>query len=99
MIDRESLNAEDDHYDGSNVAVKARACAFFGITVALGSLGGALAILSLKYIIPGLSGDEMYLVTIFNKGQAITVQNFMIFISSMILWFGRNSHDEGRLMI
>jgi hypothetical protein len=62
LIDRESLGADDLAYDGNNVAMKARAFAFFGITVALGSLGGALAILSLKYIIPGLSGDAMYLV-------------------------------------
>jgi hypothetical protein len=62
MIDRESLNAEDEAYDGSNVAVKARACAFFGITIGLGSIGGALAIFSLKYIIPGIEGDGFYLV-------------------------------------
>ncbi|KAI8903042.1 hypothetical protein EDD86DRAFT_250663 [Gorgonomyces haynaldii] len=34
---------------------------------------GALAILSLKYIIPGRQGDAFYL------GQGITVQNFLIF--------------------
>jgi hypothetical protein len=62
MIDRESLSADDSAYDGTNVAMKARGCAFTGITIALGSLGGALAILSLKYIIPGYQGDAMYLV-------------------------------------
>jgi hypothetical protein len=68
LIDRESLSADDSAYDGTNVAMKARAFAFMGITIALGSLGGALAILSLKYIIPGYQGDAMYLVISINKG-------------------------------
>ncbi|KAI8905998.1 hypothetical protein EDD86DRAFT_193613 [Gorgonomyces haynaldii] len=88
MIDRETLGADDFQYESSSVAWKARACAFFGITLALGALGGALAILSLKYIIPGRQGDAFYL------GQGITVQNFLIFASSMVLWFGRNSSDD-----
>lgn len=62
VIDRESLTADDFSYDGTNVAVKARLCAFGGITIALGSVGGALAILTLKYIIPGFKGDALYLV-------------------------------------
>jgi hypothetical protein len=68
LIDRESLSADDSAYDGTNVAMKARAFAFMGITIALGSLGGALAILSLKYIIPGYQGDAMYLVMSTNQG-------------------------------
>ncbi len=70
-------------YDGSNVAMKARGCAFAGITISLGSAGGALAILTLKYIIPGYAGNAMYL------GVCITLQNFLIFISSMVFWFGK----------
>ncbi|KAH6568909.1 hypothetical protein BASA60_008429 [Batrachochytrium salamandrivorans] len=93
LIDRETLNADDFEYSGPSTACKARACAFLGVTMALGSLGGALAVLSLKFIIPGISGDAFYL------GQAITLQNFLIFLSSMILWFGRNSHDEGAITL
>lgn len=89
MIDRESLGADDSLYDGSNVAMKARGCAFAGITIALGSVGGALAILTLKYIIPGFNGDALYL------GICITLQNFLIFIGSMVFWFGRNSEERG----
>lgn len=51
-------------YDGGSTATKARAFAFFGITLALGAVGGALAVLSLKFIIPGKSADAMYLVTL-----------------------------------
>ncbi|KAJ3315758.1 hypothetical protein HDU76_002110 [Blyttiomyces sp. JEL0837] len=87
LIDKETLNAEDFSYSGTNVACKARACAFIGVTMALGSLGGALAILSLKYIMTGQSGDAFYF------GIAITVQNVLIFLGSMILWFGRNSSE------
>jgi hypothetical protein len=35
-----SLSAEDFMYDGSGVAWKARFCAFLGVTMALGSIGG-----------------------------------------------------------
>ena len=44
LIDKDRLTADDFAYSGSHVASKARACAFFGVTVALGSIGGALVI-------------------------------------------------------
>ena len=87
------MGADDSLYDGSNVAMKARGCAFAGITMALGSVGGALAILTLKFIIPGFEGDSMYL------GICITLQNFLIFISSMIFWFGRNQEETGGIRL
>ncbi|KAJ3275742.1 hypothetical protein HDV01_007209 [Terramyces sp. JEL0728] len=93
VIDREMLMADDSAFEGNHVAMKARGCAFSGITMALGSVGGALAILSLKYIIPGLKGDAIYL------GYCIAVQNVLIFASSMTLWFGRNSTEEGNIAI
>ncbi|KAJ3090860.1 Transmembrane protein 50A [Phlyctochytrium bullatum] len=42
LINKETLNADDFTYSGSNVACKARAAAFLGVTMALGALGGAL---------------------------------------------------------
>ncbi|KAI8915489.1 hypothetical protein DFJ77DRAFT_462840 [Powellomyces hirtus] len=86
LIDREMLNAEGDGYGGgSNVATKARGCAFVGVSMALGALGGGFAVTILKYIIHGYSqGDEAYF------GFCIAGQNALIFASSMILWFGRN---------
>eukprot|EP00842_Homolaphlyctis_polyrhiza_P002862 jgi/Hompol1/3577/HPOL_006632-RA len=93
LIDRETLSADDFAYSGQNIACKARACAFLGVTLALGSLGGALAVLSLKFIIPNVSGDALYF------GKAVTLQNFLIFFSSMILWFGRNSQEDGGIAI
>ncbi|KAI9364412.1 hypothetical protein DFJ73DRAFT_809170 [Zopfochytrium polystomum] len=88
LIDKETLNADDFNYSGSNVACKARACAFIGVTMALGSLGGSLAVLSLKYLMTGQTGDGLYF------GIAISVQNVLIFLGSMILWFGRNSSES-----
>ncbi|KAL2912880.1 Vacuolar protein sorting-associated protein 68 [Polyrhizophydium stewartii] len=93
LIDQETLNADDFAYSGHNVACKARACAFLGVTMALGALGGSLAVLSLKFIIPGIHGDAYYI------GQTIALQNFLIFISSMVLWFGRNSQEEGAIAL
>ncbi|KAJ1565789.1 Transmembrane protein 50A [Nowakowskiella sp. JEL0078] len=79
LIDKDTLNADEDTYSGSNIACKARACAFIGISLALGALGGALAIFSLKYVLPGYSGDEFYF------GIAITIQNFAIFVGFVTL--------------
>ncbi|KAI8831326.1 hypothetical protein BJ741DRAFT_617318 [Chytriomyces cf. hyalinus JEL632] len=85
LIDKDSLNADDFSYSGSNVACKARACAFIGITMAMGALGGSFAILALKYLMPGLSGEDIYF------GVMVSLQNVFIFVGSMTLWFGRNT--------
>ncbi|KAJ3074952.1 hypothetical protein HDU98_009727 [Podochytrium sp. JEL0797] len=89
LIDKDSLGADDFSYSGDNVACKARACAFIGITMAMGALGGSFAILALKYLIPGLGGEDIYL------GVMIALQNILIFVGSMTLWFGRNSGQDG----
>ncbi|ORY37574.1 UPF0220-domain-containing protein [Rhizoclosmatium globosum] len=90
LIDKDSLNADDFSYSGGNVACKARACAFIGITMAMGALGGSFAILAMKYLVPGLSGEDTYF------GVMITLQNILIFAGSMTLWFGRNGgNDDG----
>ena len=78
LIDRHVLSADDYEYGSDGVAWKARAVAFFGVTLALGSIGGALAILTLKYIIPGVHGDGFYL------GQTIALQSFFIFIRYLL---------------
>jgi hypothetical protein len=88
MIDRESLSADDSAYVGTHVAMKARGFAFFGITMALGSLGGALAILSLKYIMPGLEGDAMYLVSSIDVGTMYHTSKLFDFhfIHVLVVW-------------
>ncbi|TPX74798.1 hypothetical protein CcCBS67573_g03949 [Chytriomyces confervae] len=88
LIDKDSLNADDFSYSGSNVACKARACAFIGITMAMGALGGSFAILALKYLMPGLSGEDIYF------GVMVSLQNVFIFVGSMTLWFGRNTGNS-----
>ncbi|TPX57874.1 hypothetical protein SpCBS45565_g08136 [Spizellomyces sp. 'palustris'] len=69
------LSADDSSFSGTNVATKARGCAFVGVSMALGALGGALAVTSLKYILPGYKGDAFYF------GICIAAQNFLIFVS------------------
>ncbi|TPX51089.1 hypothetical protein SeMB42_g01033 [Synchytrium endobioticum] len=88
LIDKDTLNADDFSYSGTNIACKARLCAFVGVTMALGSLGGALAIMSLKYAIPGYSENDFYF------GLCVVLQNFLIFSGSMLLWFGRYGADS-----
>lgn len=95
LINREMLTGEDGLYNDTNVATKARAIAFISISLALSSLGCALAILFVKYVIPGYtSGSSLYF------GLCITLQNFLIFIGSMVLWFGRyGGSDEGSISL
>ena len=73
LIDKTALNATEFTHDGSHVAFKARLWAFLGVTIALGALGGALAIASLKYVVPGHSGVEAW------GGWGIVAQNVLIF--------------------
>ncbi|KAI9005635.1 hypothetical protein DFJ74DRAFT_691586 [Hyaloraphidium curvatum] len=87
LIDKTALNATEFTHDGSYVAFKARLWAFLGVTMALGALGGSLAIMSLKYIIPGYTGEDAY------GGFMIVAQNVLIFAGSMLFWFGRNSGE------
>ncbi|KAJ3205280.1 Transmembrane protein 50A, partial [Dinochytrium kinnereticum] len=42
LINKDTLTADDFSYSGSNVACKARAAAFIGVTMALGAIGGSL---------------------------------------------------------
>ncbi|KAI9140895.1 UPF0220-domain-containing protein [Paraphysoderma sedebokerense] len=88
-VDKSLLSANEySHYGGSGVAWKARLFAFIGIAIAVGSLGGAISILSLKYIAKGLVDQNAW------PGVAIVVQNFLIFLSAMMLWLGRNVEDR-----
>ncbi|KAJ3413903.1 hypothetical protein HDV05_007345 [Chytridiales sp. JEL 0842] len=91
LIDKETLNAEDFSYSGSNVACKARACAFIGVTMALGSLGGGFAILALKYIMTGQTGDGFYF------GIAISLQNILIFLGYDEHAFNTNIQHEATM--
>ncbi|KAJ3012199.1 hypothetical protein HKX48_006412 [Thoreauomyces humboldtii] len=83
LIDREMLNADGDG-SGHSVATKARGCAFVGVSMALGALGGGYAVTILKYIRAGYTmGDPAYF------GFCIAGQNTLIFMS--YVW------DLGRL--
>jgi hypothetical protein len=87
LVDKAALNATEYTHDGSRIAVKARFFAFLGVAIALGALGGALAILSLKYALPGYKGVETFV------GIGIVAQTFLIFAGSMLMWFGRNAAE------
>lgn len=78
---------------GSDTAYRARAVAFIGVTMGLGAIGGALAILSLKYILTAKVGMALYF------GVTIAIQSVLVFVSSMVFWFGRNGESDGSLRI
>lgn len=49
LIDKDMLNADDSSFGASNVATKARGCAFVGVSMALGALGGAFVSLKTAF--------------------------------------------------
>jgi len=86
LINQEALKGEGDF--GDDYSQNAKLCAFIGVSLALAALGSSLTIFIMQYVIPGLDSEAKYC------GGAIVIQNFLIFISSMIFWFGRNSEDN-----
>ena len=94
MVDKESLSGGDNFgFENNNVAVKSRAIAFIGVTMGLGSIGGALSITSIKTIMAHKAAQASYL------GITVAISNFLIFFGSMVLWFGRNSFDDNQIRI
>jgi len=85
LINQEALRGDGDYDEYSQ---NAKLCAFIGVSLALAALGSSLTIFIMEYVIPGVEGVVKYC------GGAIVIQNFLIFISSMIFWFGRNSEDN-----
>ncbi|ORZ31178.1 hypothetical protein BCR44DRAFT_135426 [Catenaria anguillulae PL171] len=84
-VDKNLLNgAENLFYGDGGVAWKARLFAFLGVALGIGSLGGSITILALKYINPGYVGEQAW------TGFAIVAQNFLIFVSGMCLWLFRS---------
>jgi hypothetical protein len=98
LINKETLSADDYSFSGSNVASKARGCAFVGVTMSLSAIIGlffflqslgAFSIMITKYIVPGhVDGNTLYF------GIIIPVQNVLLFASSMTLWFLRNEGNN-----
>ncbi|KAJ3203474.1 hypothetical protein HDU82_006556 [Entophlyctis luteolus] len=95
LIDKDSLNADDFSYAGTNVACKARACAFIGITMAMGALGGGFVSAKVHVLQSLLIGVRMrsfqailalkYLMAGLEGediyfGVMIALQNVMIFV-------------------
>jgi hypothetical protein len=83
LINQEALKGDGDFDD--EYSQSAKLCAFIGVSLALAALGSSLTIFIMEYIIPGVGSEAKYC------GSEIVLQNFFIFISSMIFWFGRNS--------
>lgn len=104
LINKESLNASDYEFGSSNVATKARGsynlyryvffkplflgCAFFGVTMSITSIIGGVILCIFKLNEKEYSYAPSYL------GISIALQNILIFIGSMFLWFGRNSTES-----
>ncbi|ORX54726.1 UPF0220-domain-containing protein [Piromyces finnis] len=84
LINQEALNGDGD-YEYSR---DAKLCAFIGVSLALAALGSSLTIFIMEYVIPHLDSQAIYC------GSTIVIQNVLIFVSSMVFWFGRNSEED-----
>ncbi|KAK9768581.1 Vacuolar protein sorting-associated protein 68 [Basidiobolus ranarum] len=73
-IDLSILQGENFSYSGSGLAGKARMMLFIGMAAMAGGVAGSVAILCIKYLVPGVSGSYMYF------GIAPIVQNITILI-------------------
>lgn len=84
MINKDVLAGDDYSFSGDHVKATARACAFIGVTMALSAIIGSISIFCIKYTEQGAY-----------YGAMLIVQSILLFVSSMVLWFGRNeSRDE-----
>ncbi|KAL7752588.1 Vacuolar protein sorting-associated protein 68 [Sorochytrium milnesiophthora] len=77
-VDKNLLNGQDFSYSG-NAAWRARLFAFIGIALSVGSLGGAVTIMCLKYLNAGYVAEEAW------PGIAFVIQNFLIFLRFVVL--------------
>ncbi|KAK9764215.1 Vacuolar protein sorting-associated protein 68 [Basidiobolus ranarum] len=88
-IDLSILQGENFSYSGAGLAGKARMMLFIGMAAMAGGVAGSVAILCIKYLVPGVSGFYMYF------GIAPVVQNVTILVSCAVLWVSQNTESEG----
>ncbi|CAG8515808.1 17538_t:CDS:2 [Acaulospora morrowiae] len=87
FINKSHLVADDITYTGSGVATRARTLLFIGFALMAGGLAGSMTLLILKHVV---SEYETYIYF----GIAVVVQNFLIMLSSALLWIARDTDNE-----
>lgn len=86
-IEKSRLSGDDYSY-GSGVAWKARLILFLGFAFLAGGMAGSIAVLVLKYVVPGYEMPTLYF------GVANVIANGLIMASSAVLWVSQNMEDD-----
>ncbi|KAF7888935.1 hypothetical protein EAF00_009235 [Botryotinia globosa] len=87
-IEKSRLSADSFSYSGSGVAWKARVVLFLGFASLAGGLAGGIAVLVLKYVVPGAQWPTL------GMGVANVGANAGVMLSSVVLWISQNIEDE-----
>ncbi|KAI9891442.1 MAG: hypothetical protein M1814_002761 [Vezdaea aestivalis] len=87
-IEKTRLQADSFSYSGSGVAWKARTVLFLGFALMAGGLAGSVTVFILKYAFHELELQTMY------YGIANIIANFLIMLSSFVLWVSQNMEDD-----
>lgn len=87
-IEKTRLSADSYSYSGTGVAWKARLVLFLGFALMAGGLAGSVAVMVLKYIVPGYPTPTLYF------GVANVIANGLIMLSSVVLWVSQNMEDD-----
>ncbi|KAJ1720547.1 Vacuolar protein sorting-associated protein 68 [Coemansia erecta] len=89
-IDLQLLRDSDGFgYASSSLAGKAKLTLFIGIALLAGGVAGSITILAIKYIVPEVEPQVLYI------GFTNVIQTMSVLLASVILWFVHNSeHDN-----
>ncbi|CCX11342.1 hypothetical protein FPQ18DRAFT_336227 [Pyronema domesticum] len=92
FIDKTHLSNDDSfsYSGGSGVMLKAKIVLFMGFALMAGGLAGSLAVLVLKYLVPGHPWPTLWL------GVAGAVANGLVMASSSVLWVSQMGEGEYR---
>ncbi|KAJ1841016.1 Vacuolar protein sorting-associated protein 68 [Coemansia sp. RSA 2708] len=89
-IDLSLLREDGFGYGSSGLAGKAKLTLFIGIALLAGGLAGSLTILTIKYIVPQVAADVLYI------GFTGVLQSVAILLASVALWLVHNSDYDNQ---
>ncbi|KAN0114031.1 Uncharacterized protein family UPF0220 [Russula decolorans] len=87
LIDKDRIRGEEGFSD-SRAVWRARLFLFVGFALMAGGLAGSVALLVLKYIIPGYSEQYQY------YGYANVAENVSLMLSAIVLWIAQSGSGE-----
>jgi hypothetical protein len=87
LIDKDRIRGEEGFSD-SRAVWRARLFLFVGFALMAGGLAGSVALLVLKYIIPGYPEQYQY------YGYANVAENVSLMLSAVVLWIAQSGSGE-----